>query len=72
MLEGCAPVFWSDLRDLFVGHLGQPGEHVFEVGVRIDASAATAFDEGVNNSAALSGIGIAHEEPVLFLMESFA
>ena len=49
----------------------QPDEHIAQVGVRIDAARAAALDDGVEDSAALAGIGIAEEEPVLAIMGSF-
>lgn len=54
------------MLDLPVGHRGEPGEHVVEVGVGIDAAAAATLDDGVEDGAALAGIGIAEEQPVLF------
>ena len=47
------------MLDLPVGHRGKPGEHVAQVGVRIDAAAAATLDNGVEDGAALAGIGIA-------------
>ena len=54
------------MLDLPVGHRGKPGEHVAQVGVGIDAAAAATLDNGVKDGAALAGIGIAEEQPVLF------
>ena len=54
------------MLDLPVGHRGEPGEHVTQVGVGIDAAAAATLDDGVKDGAALAGIGIAQEQPVLF------
>ena len=56
------------MLDLPVGHEWQPGEQVAQVGVRIDAARAATLDDGVEDGAALAGIGIAEEEPV-FLSE---
>ena len=53
------------MLDLPVGHRGEPGEHVAQVGVGIDAAAAATLDNGVEDGAALAGIGIAQEQPVL-------
>src|SRR5206468_3198572 len=55
-----------DPGDLVVGHIGQASQHVFEIGVGINAPATAGFDDGVNNCSALAGIRVAHEEPVLF------
>jgi len=55
----------DDLRDLPVGHAGQPGEDVFEIGVRINAPTTAAFDHGINDGSPFSRIRIAHEQPVL-------
>jgi len=52
--------------DLPVGHRGQPGKHVAQIGMGIDAAAAATLDNGVEDGAAFAGIGIAEEEPVLF------
>jgi hypothetical protein len=52
--------------DLPLGHRGKPGEHVAQVGAGIDAAAAATLDNGVKDGAALAGIGIAQEQPVLF------
>ena len=49
-----------------VGHVRQTSEHIPEVSVRIDPAATAAFDDGVEDGAALAGIGFAEEEPVLF------
>ena len=54
------------MLDLPVGHRCEPGEHVVQVGVRIDSAGAATLDDGVEDGAALAGIGIAEEEPVLF------
>ena len=48
-----------------VGHPGQPGQHVLEIGVGIEVPAAAGFNDGVNDGAAFSGISLAHKEPVL-------
>ena len=40
-------------------------EHPLEVGVRICASAADLFDEGVNYGTAPAGVFAAYEHPVL-------
>jgi hypothetical protein len=54
------------MLNLPVGHRGKPGEHVAQVGVGIDATAAATLDNGVEDGTALAGIGIAQEQPVLF------
>lgn len=60
------PGLRCDIGDLPVGHVRQAGEHVAQVSKGIKAPAAAVFDEGVNDGAALSGVGLADEEPVLF------
>jgi hypothetical protein len=60
------PVFWSDLRDLFVGHAGQAREHVTQVSKGINVTAAATLDHGIEDGTAFSGVRIADEEPVLF------
>jgi hypothetical protein len=46
----------------------EAGEDVAQVGVGIDVSAAAAFDDSVDDRAALAGAGFAAEKPV-FLSE---
>ena len=60
------PGFRGDVLDLPVGEMREAGEHVAQVGVRINAAAAATFDEGVKDGPALAGSGFADEEPVLF------
>jgi hypothetical protein len=50
--------------------VGQAGQHVFEVSVRINVAPPAAFDEGVDDGAALAGSGFSDKEPVLFVMQS--
>ena len=54
------------MPDLPVGHRGEPGEDVAQVGVGIDAAAAATLDNSVEDGAALAGVGIAEKQPVLF------
>ena len=42
-----------------------------QVRIGIDSTTAAAFDDGVQDGAAFSGLGFANEQKVLFLMESF-
>src|SRR5277367_338347 len=58
------PGLGRDLCYLVVGHFGQTGEDVAEIGVGIDAAAAAGLDNAVDDRAALSGSGFADEEPV--------
>lgn len=51
------------------GHLWQAREDGAQVGVGIEAAPPAAFDDGVDDGAALAGFGVADEEPV-FLAES--
>ena len=53
------------MLDLPVGHGGKPGEDVAQVGVGIDAASTTTLDDGVKDGAAVTGVGIAQEQPVL-------
>lgn len=69
---GFAPGGGNDLRDLPVGHMGQAYEHVPEVSIRINAASAAVFNDGVEDRAAVSRVGFADEEPVLFVMLSSA
>ena len=52
-----------------IGQMWEAGEDVAQVRVGIDVSAATAFDDGVEDRATLTGTGFANEEPV-FLADS--
>ena len=61
---GFAPDRRDDFRDLVVGQVWQAREDFTEIGVRVEAATAAAFDDGVNNGAALAGPGVADEEPV--------
>ena len=64
---GCrCPVF-----DLPVGERRQFGEDVAKVGVGVDALASAVFDDGVEDGAPFTRSGVAHEEPVFLVMESF-
>jgi len=62
----------EDFGDLAVGHVRQACEDFPEIRVRIKAASPAAFDDSVNDGAALSGLGIADKQPVLLVMESFA
>jgi len=54
------------------GHAGQPGEHVFEISIGIDVAPPAAFDDGVDDRAALAGSRFSDKEPVPFFMLSCA
>ena len=66
------PGLRGDVLNLPVGHRGKPCEHVAQIGVGIDAAAAATLNDGVENGAALAGIGIAEKQPVLAIMGSFS
>lgn len=51
---GAGPVGRGDFGDLAVGHRGEAGEDVSEVGEGIKPAAATALDDGVEDGAAPS------------------
>lgn len=44
-----------------VGHVRQTGEDFTKISVRIKAATPSAFDDGVNDRAAFTGLGIADE-----------
>src|SRR5215207_9941336 len=48
-----------------IGHARQARERLAQVGQRIDAAAAAAFHDGVEDGSAFTGIGGADEQPVL-------
>ena len=49
-----------------VGHLRQAREDIAQVLERIFPVALTRDDDGVDDGRALAGVGVPHEEPVLF------
>jgi len=59
------PGIWREIFDLSSGSGWEPREDVPEVFEGIDLSAAAGFDDRVDQGAAVAGIGIADEEPVL-------
>lgn len=63
-MAGLGPGFRGEIFDLPVSRGGEAGEDVAEVGVRVDPAAAAAFDDGVEDGAALASFGGADEEPV--------
>ena len=66
-MVGLGPGFRGEVFDLPVGRGGEAGEDVAEIGVGIEAAAAAAFHDGVENGSALAGFGGAEEEPVLLV-----
>src|SRR4051812_19370835 len=66
LLGFLSPGRWDDLWHLLIGQVRQAGEHVAEGGVRFNPTAAATLDDGVNDCAALTGVGFADEQPVLF------
>ncbi len=55
------PRLGSEVFDLPVGRGWQPGEHVAQVGVRVDASPPATLDDGIDNRAAIASIGFTNE-----------
>ncbi len=51
---------------LVIGHPWQSREHIPKVGVWIDSATTATFDDGVDDGAAFSGLGLSDEEPILF------
>src|ERR1017187_132968 len=60
------PGFGCKVFYLPVGGRGEPGEDVTQVRIGIDSTTAAAFNDGVEDGAAFSGLGFADEEPILF------
>lgn len=60
------PSLRGEVFHLPVGGGGQFGQHIAQVSVRIQTTPAAAFDEGVEDGAAFSGLGLAEEQPILF------
>jgi hypothetical protein len=46
----------GEVFNLPIGRCGETGEHVAQVGVRVDASPAAALDDGINDRAAIAGV----------------
>lgn len=69
MLSGHVPGFGPGcgchVLDLPVGHRRHTGEHVAQIGLRVDATAAACFDDGEQHRTALACFGLADEQPVL-------
>ena len=59
------PGIWRKIFDLCSGGGWQPREDVPKVLEGIDLPAAARFDDGVDQGAAVAGIGFPDEEPVL-------
>ena len=64
MKRSALPSGRDDFPDLPVGHVRQTGEHVAEVGVRIEMPATAAFNDRVEDRAAFARVGFADEQPV--------
>ncbi len=64
-LAALGPGVGCDVLDLPVGQRRQAGEDLTQVGLRVDSSSATGFDDRAEDSATLSGLGYADEQPVL-------
>jgi hypothetical protein len=48
------------------GHPRQAGQHVAQVGARINAPSPTTFDDGIEDRATIPGLDFANKQPVLF------
>ena len=60
------PGFRRDFVDLVVGHVREAGEDVPQIGIGVEAAAAAALNDRVNDGAVFPGPGLADKEPVLF------
>lgn len=62
----CAIAHASDCHifDLPIAHRWQPAEHVAETSEWVEAVPPVAFDDGVDDGAAVALLGVAYEEPV--------
>ena len=58
-----SPSFGGDFGDLAGLHHGEAGEHVAQVGVGIDATAAAVLDDGVEDGCPLAGVRCSDEQP---------
>jgi len=59
------PLFRREFGNLPVCALGDAGEHVAQILVRIDPSPTATFDHGVDHGAALPRFGVSKKQPVL-------
>ena len=64
------PGGWSQSVGLLVGHLRQAREDIAQVIEGIDLQAPAVLDDREKDRAALPGIGLSDEQPVLLFMES--
>src|SRR5438067_8986345 len=48
-----------------VGHFGQAGKHLTQIGEWVEASSPATFNNAVDNGAALTCLGVTDKEPVL-------
>jgi hypothetical protein len=62
---------WNKAFDLPVSQRRQTSQQIAQVGERFHAASATAFDDGVEYGATVSGFSITEKQPVLALMQSF-
>jgi hypothetical protein len=62
----------SEVFNLPIGGVGQPGKDVLQIGVRVDGAAAATFHQGVEDGAALTSLGFSDEEPVFLSQGSGA
>ena len=56
---------WGDVFDLMMGHQGQSGEELFEVGIGFKTTVPGTLGYGVDHRTASPCIPRSHKEPVL-------
>ena len=59
------PLFWGEFGYLPACGLGDAGEHVAQILMRIDAAPPATFDNRVDHGTALSRVGVSKKQPVL-------
>jgi hypothetical protein len=65
--RGRLPAVRRELAQVvLVGHAGQPGQEVAQVGERVFAVALAGDDQRVEDGRALAGVGMPDKQPVLF------
>jgi hypothetical protein len=64
------PRYRKNGRDLVIRDVGQTREHVPQIGKGIKAATPAAFNQGINDGAALARIRFPDEEPVFLVMTS--
>jgi hypothetical protein len=63
--SGSWPSFWNNVFDLTIGHGWQPSQNVTQISIGFDAMTSAAFNNRVNDCAAVARIGITEKQEAL-------